>query len=120
MSKVPPGTHLVTYSKFGGAITDSLGNAIELGQVPSTAYNKVWVPGSLYPNYTLYPPTIYYGEPLHIVGNPVTVDFPTPLADILRPNMGVVHWAACTYCVGSRWTEQAWGTSGALFPDQPR
>lgn len=48
-------------------------------------------PGSMIPNYTLKTPddlTIYSGS--------ITVDSATPLSELLQPNMGVCHWAACT------------------------
>jgi len=34
---------------------------------------------------------------LAIKGNPVTVETPTPLSELLKPGMGDCHWAACTF-----------------------
>jgi hypothetical protein len=41
-------------------------------------------------DYTLHPP-----DGLNVVGSPITVTGPTQLSDLLQPNMGACHWAAC-------------------------
>jgi hypothetical protein len=56
--------------------------------------------GDQVPDYYLFPP----GAPLaklNIKGSPVTVTGPTRLSDVLRPNMGSTHWAACREVVPS-------------------
>ncbi|MBI5840803.1 MAG: RHS repeat-associated core domain-containing protein [Chloroflexi bacterium] len=85
---VPNGTTLHTYAPLGKPITDKLGNAIETGVVNSGEY--IFGPSKQVPNLTLYPPT-----GLKIMGDPTTVNSPTLLSDLLVPDMGDVHWAAC-------------------------
>jgi hypothetical protein len=86
---VPPGTSVAMYSEHGVPISDALGNRIETGNPPPL---EVFGPGEQLPDYTLYPPT-----GLNIEGRPrnLTVSGPTRLSDLLQPNMGRVHWAAC-------------------------
>jgi RHS repeat-associated protein len=86
---VPEGTSVAMYSEHGVPISDRLGNMIETGN-PTPL--EVYGPGELLPDYTSYPPSN-----LNIMGTPrnVTVTSPTQLSDLLRPNMGRVHWAAC-------------------------
>ncbi len=85
---IPKGTTLHTYAPLGQTITDKLGNSIETGIVNSGKY--IFGPGAKVPNLTLYPPT-----GLTILNNPTTVNSPTLLSNLLAPNMGDVHWAAC-------------------------
>ncbi len=103
-------TRVVTYSKIGGEITDKLGNLIESGAIDSPAYNdtyrKVWEAGSRMPNYVLKPP---YNPLLNIVGNPITVNAPTKLSELITAGMGTVHWAACTACDGTPWSGLIYG-----------
>jgi hypothetical protein len=47
------------------------------------------------PDYHLFPPGGGGLPKLNIKGSPVTVAGPASLSDLLRPNMGSVHWAAC-------------------------
>ncbi|WP_181764630.1 putative T7SS-secreted protein [Streptomyces albidus (ex Kaewkla and Franco 2022)] len=86
---VPEGTSVSMYSRHGEPISDALGNKIET-QNPSRL--EVYGPGEQLPNYSLFPP-----DGLKILGVPrnVTVTGETALSDLLRPNMGPVHWAAC-------------------------
>jgi hypothetical protein len=85
---VPQGTYVNLYSPHGTTISDSLGNAIEFhGTAVPT---EVVGPGRVMPDYILSPPT-----GLNIMGHPITVTQPTRLSDLLRPNMGDTHWAAC-------------------------
>jgi hypothetical protein len=93
---VPEGTQVTTYSKPGGSISDTLGNAIETGKDMSGLPSKTFLPGETMPNYTLYPP-----DKLNILGSPITVDSPTKLSDLLKPNMGSCQWAACTHFPGT-------------------
>ena len=94
ITTVPEGTSVTVYSKFGTTISDSLGNAIETNTVPKGTFFKTYSSGSRMPNFTLYPP-----EGLVIKGNPITVSQPTRLDNLLKPNMGNCHWAACSSIV---------------------
>lgn len=93
---LPQGTSLTFWTEHGNTIPDALGNAIETGgnitveQFPEAAGARSYLPGSVVPNYTLYPPT-----GLNIMGNPITVTSPTSLSSLLQPGMGNVNWAAC-------------------------
>ncbi|MFJ4910999.1 putative T7SS-secreted protein [Streptomyces sp. NPDC088726] len=86
---VPEGTSLHMYSRHGEPISDALGNHIETG---SPTPVEVYRPGEKLPDYTLFEP-----DGLRIKGVPrnVTVSSPVNLSELLRPNMGSVHWAAC-------------------------
>ncbi|MBA2808658.1 RHS repeat protein [Streptomyces sp. KM273126] len=86
---VPEGTSIHMYGKHGETISDALGNKIETG---SPTPVEVYGPGEKLPDYSLFPP-----DDLKILGTPrnVTVTDETYLSDLLRPNMGSVHWAAC-------------------------
>jgi RHS repeat-associated protein len=88
--RVPPGTTLTVYTKKGEAMGDRLGQAIELNVDLGAVYKKVYKPGQLVPNLTLYP-----AGRLSLMGKPVTVQQPTLLKDLLKPDMGSCHWAAC-------------------------
>ncbi|MHC9292580.1 putative adhesin [Mycobacterium sp. LTG2003] len=89
-TRVPPGTTFTVYAEHGSPITGSLGNLIETGGDTSRVYSRTYYPGEEIPNYTLEPP-----DGLDIKGSPHTVDRPTLLSDLLRPNMGNVDFAAC-------------------------
>ncbi|MGH3998645.1 MAG: putative adhesin [Pseudonocardiaceae bacterium] len=86
---VPEGTTLHVYSRFGETIGDSRGRAIETGGTVTPV--QTFGPGSTIPNYTLRAP-----NRLRIHQGSTTVEDPTNLSDLLQPNMGVCHWAACT------------------------
>jgi RHS repeat-associated protein len=85
---VPPGTTLHMYSPHGSTISDTLGNRIEFHGTATP--HETFGPGMQVPDYVLSPP-----HGLTIMGTPVTVTQPTRLSDLLRPNMGNTHWAAC-------------------------
>ncbi|TDC10167.1 type IV secretion protein Rhs, partial [Streptomyces sp. 8K308] len=101
---VPEGTSIAFYSRHGQAIANTVGGAVEIGRplpIVDTATGnvvrvenpvpvQVFGPGDRVPNYTLYPP-----EELRVRGDPITVGSPTRLGDLLQPNLGQVHWAAC-------------------------
>ena len=99
VTTVPQGTSLTVWTEHGNPISDALGNAIETGsnvtldQFPEAAGARSYLPGSVVPNYTLYPPT--WGNPISIMGNPTTVAAPANLSTLLQPGMGNVSWAAC-------------------------
>ena len=95
MVTVPQGTTLNMYSKHGDTISDSLGNKIETGN-PTPMFT--FKPGDQVPDYTLFPQGAPL-SPLNIKGSPVTATGPTRLSDLLKPNMGDTHWAACRQVV---------------------
>ena len=86
---VPEGTTFHMYSNHGETISDALGNRIETGNPPAL---EIYEPGEKLPNYSLFP-----GDGLNILGAPrnLTVSGETRLSELLQPNMGSVHWAAC-------------------------
>jgi RHS repeat-associated protein len=95
MTTVPEGTTLNMYSPHNTTISDALGNKIETGN-PAAMYT--FKPGDQVPDYLLFPPGAPL-SPLNIKGSPVTVTGPTRLSDLLKPNMGNTHWAACRQVV---------------------
>ncbi|TDC09208.1 RHS repeat protein, partial [Streptomyces sp. 8K308] len=89
---VPEGTTLAMYCRHGETITDDFANDIEL---ESPWPVELYGPGSEVPNYWLRPP-----DGLTVLGQARTVDVATRLSDLLEPNMGRVHWAACREIYG--------------------
>jgi YD repeat-containing protein len=101
---VPEGTY-VTLPPMEQGILDDIGGLIELGEwdeiarlagtnetIADNIYGmQTYLPGSEIPNLTLKPPI-----GLKTYNYSVTVDSPTNLSDLLKPNMGCVQWAACT------------------------
>jgi hypothetical protein len=85
----PRGHHSKVYSPYGAKLPDADGFAIEQGRGPAAV--DTFRPGSVMPNHTLKAP-----DNLRIMGASATVDGPTRLQDLLKPNVGVCHWAACT------------------------
>jgi RHS repeat-associated protein len=86
---IPKGTCLVFYCKHDDGISDFLGNQIETGN--PKAYES-FGPGSKVPDYILGWP-----KGLNIKGAPITVTDgkAVRLSDVLQPNRGICHWAAC-------------------------
>ncbi|WP_447003144.1 putative adhesin [Saccharothrix isguenensis] len=86
---VPEGTSIAMYVHEGERIKDSAGLAVELGTggVPV----EVFGPGMRVPNYTLGPSR---GD-LVLASGSYTVGRSTPLSELLIPDMGMTHWAAC-------------------------
>jgi hypothetical protein len=87
---VPEGTTLTVYVMTGETMDDHFGQAIELNVDLTKVFKYTFRPGMTVPNLTLTPP-----NGLKLMGNPKTVDSPTLLKDLLKPNMGDTHWAAC-------------------------
>ncbi len=97
---IPEGTSLTMYIRHGKPIRDSLGYAIETNDTETMKifeelgpdyYEKFTYPaGSSIPDYSLIP-----GPGLHIAPTSRTVDRSTRLSELLEPNMGDWHWAAC-------------------------
>lgn len=84
---VPQGTSVKVYSAHGGALSQTDGLTIKLGGGPVAV--TTYGPGSMIPNYTLKAPT-----GLTVAQGSRTVEDATSLGTLLRPNMGVCHWAA--------------------------
>ena len=96
---VPEGTSVTVWTEHGNGIYDHLGNSIELKKPITYEVHgndlvgaKTYLPGSVMPDYTLYPP---FNPDLKIMGNPTTVTKPTRLSKLVEPGMGNVNWAAC-------------------------
>ena len=106
--RVPPGTEVVVYVRHGEELFDTIGNYIETGGKTGLPpyYAKVYKSGQFIQNYDLSPP-----HNLRIMGSPKTVPSITSLADLLKPNMGTVHWAACRSIVprGFEYPSWVWG-----------
>lgn len=102
---VPEGSALSIWSKPDTLLPDRLGRLIETGD-----HNKLaelfsrdpvvqdrltgaatHLPGARTPNYTLKSP-----KDLKIHKNSITVEDPTLLSDLVKPNSGHFDWAACT------------------------
>jgi hypothetical protein len=84
---------------------DSLGHAVETGRPPSL---EIYGPGEKVPDYTLFPPD----SRIKIMGEPrnQTVTSPQRLSELLQPNQGTVHWAACRSAVKPKNWALAMGT----------
>jgi hypothetical protein len=77
-------------------LADEVGGLLDVGILPEAEQilgAETYLSGSMVPNYTLFPP--WMGEPITIMGNPLTVSAPTTLSGLLNSNMGNVWWAAC-------------------------
>jgi hypothetical protein len=106
---VPTGTSITFYAEHGAKISDELGNMIEEHKDVSGFYKKTFKAGDRIPNYMLLPP-----KDLDVKGDPITVDKPTRLSNLLIPNMGTVSWAACTYDPTSENSKKEFHVSGIL------
>ncbi|SCL69514.1 DNRLRE domain-containing protein [Micromonospora peucetia] len=87
---VPEGTKVAVYAPYSKTLDDAQGFAVESGS-PWMKPVRTYKSGESMPNFTLLPPS-----GLRIRANSVTVQGPTLLGDLLRPNMGTCHWAACS------------------------
>ncbi len=106
---VPEGTSLTIPVGHNRGLNDTAGQLIESGDVTggmqlqnrlnnATDGSRTYLPGSEVPNYVLTEPdNPFFVNPVHPLQNSITVTKPTPLSDLLQPNMGCVNWAACTY-----------------------
>ncbi|MFI5837254.1 LamG-like jellyroll fold domain-containing protein [Micromonospora sp. NPDC051300] len=86
---VPDGTEVAVYARYGSQLSDSQGFAVESG-TSSIDPLRVYRSGESMPNFTLKPPS-----GLRIRANSETVTKPTLLSDLVGPDMGTCHWAAC-------------------------
>ncbi|MFK4224076.1 putative T7SS-secreted protein [Streptomyces sp. NPDC019890] len=91
---VPPGTNLSFYVSHGERIPGLNGVAVEGGSYPGAAV-ETFGPGDRIPNYTLAPPEAKGAGGFTVYENSRTVAQRTMLSDLLKPDMGNVHWAAC-------------------------
>ncbi|WP_442806721.1 WXG100 family type VII secretion target [Streptomyces sp. NBC_01750] len=91
---VPPGTNLSFYVAHGERIPGLNGVAVEGGSYPGAAV-ETFGPGDRIPNYTLAPPEPKGPGGFTVYENSKTVAQRTMLSDLLKSDMGNVHWAAC-------------------------
>jgi RHS repeat-associated protein len=116
---VPEGTTITIWTGEGSGIKDRMGQLIESGDFDAIFATPEFVermyqgkvvsfrkgnvdflvggavshlPGAEAPNITLLAPS---SPGLTILENSTTVEDPTPLSNLLEPNMGHMHWAAC-------------------------
>lgn len=87
--RVPLGSTVTVYAKHHGEITNDLGNLIESDR-PFDGYQHVFTPGESMRNYQLLP-----GVGLSLKYNPVTVEVPTMLDNLVKEHPGDIHFAAC-------------------------
>lgn len=87
---VPEGTRVCFYCDHRYWVWNTDANRIAVGDRSMKAV-QIAGPGTRVPDYTLLPSKEL---PMH---NPfaTTVERPTRLSELLRPNMGDCHWAAC-------------------------
>ncbi|WP_332759153.1 putative T7SS-secreted protein [Streptomyces sp. MT206] len=91
---VPPGTTISFYVEHGERIPGLNGVAVEGGSYPGGAV-ETFHPGDRIPDYTLAPPEATGAGGFTVYENSTTVSHRTPLSELLKENMGDVHWAAC-------------------------
>ncbi|MGW3569139.1 putative T7SS-secreted protein [Streptomyces sp. NPDC000941] len=91
MTEVPQGTSVAVYSKVGQPLTVWDANHIIAGH-PSVPVVRTYQPGEMMPDFTLAPKDdlALRGNYIGTEKNWVTLSF------MLDPNMGRVHWAACS------------------------
>ncbi|MFF1331181.1 putative adhesin [Streptomyces sp. NPDC058298] len=92
--KVPEGTSVSFYVDHGDQLGGLHGVAVEAGVYPGKAFDIAHANQEI-PNYTLAAPAGSGGMSFSVMENSVTVAERTKLADLLKPGMGEVHWAAC-------------------------
>ncbi len=100
---VPEGTSVTVPIGPGKFLDDEAGQLIESGDVLSgmkvqeeyfpgtTTGAQTYLPGAEIPDYVVHP-----GDDLGLLPGSITVDTPTPLSDLLKPNMGCMNLATCT------------------------
>ena len=86
---IPEGVSLTFYAMPGQQISNELGNLIEAHQ-HEEVFHLTYTAGQIVPNYTLAPP-----KGLLLFGQPVTVDKPTLLSELVEKGGGRYHFAAC-------------------------
>jgi RHS repeat-associated protein len=99
---VPDGTTITAYTPHGFAISEELGQAIQLRQLRPEQFKVTYHPGDRIPNYLVLPPkglTIHHKSGI----NTVTVSEPTSLSTLIKPGMGAVNLAMCLEDVTPMW-----------------
>ncbi|MGC4814283.1 putative adhesin [Micromonospora sp. DT228] len=91
MVVVPEGTSVAFYGEHGFTITRQQGMRISGPGGPRMTPVEVAGPGSIIPNYTLAP----LGPGYTFRNGSDVVEERTLLSDLLKPDMGTCHWAAC-------------------------
>ncbi|KJS53022.1 hypothetical protein VM98_27745, partial [Streptomyces rubellomurinus subsp. indigoferus] len=89
-TRIPKGSSLATYGKKWHTISDFTGFSVEIGDTALLPVN-VYGPGKWVRNLRLFPPD----ENINVRQGSHTVTKPTPLSDLMEPDMGPCHWAAC-------------------------
>ena len=110
---VPEGTTLTVYAVDGAMISDRLSGAIERREEINPPYKKKFNPGDVIPEYVLYP------NCGNLVLDPSTrqVTNATPISELLEPNMGDCHWAACSHVRGHDYENVLYDTGGIYYLD---
>ncbi|MEU5277133.1 RHS repeat-associated core domain-containing protein [Streptomyces asoensis] len=88
---IPEGTSLAFYGQHGFTITRQKGITISGPGGPRLSPVEVAGQGDVVPNYTLSP----LGPGFTFRSGSTVVEAPALLSDLLEPNMGQCHWAAC-------------------------
>ena len=88
--RVPEGTEVRVYVRYGSVLDDMDGYYIESGRDYPPAV-RTYTAGEYMPNFTLFPP-----RGLWIREGSTTVDGPTLLSNLVTANSGTVHWAGCS------------------------
>ncbi|MCC2278574.1 hypothetical protein LKL35_24565 [Streptomyces sp. ET3-23] len=91
---VPPGTTISFYVPHGDLLPGLNGITVEAGIYPG-GYVETFHPGDVIPDYTLDAPAAGMGGGFSVMEKSTTVSQRTLLSQILKPDMGNVHWAAC-------------------------
>ncbi|GAA3395454.1 WXG100 family type VII secretion target [Streptomyces roseoviridis] len=91
---VPEGTTISFYIPHAERLPGLNGVAVEGGSYPGGAV-ETFGPGDRIPDYTLAPPEPKGGGGFTVYENSTTVAKRTNLSELLKENMGNVHWAAC-------------------------
>jgi RHS repeat-associated protein len=100
---VPNDTTITAYAPHGFAITEELGQAIQLGQLRPEQFKVTYHPGDRIPNYLVLPPTKGMRISHRSGINTVTVSEPTSLSSLIKPGMGAVNLAICLEDVYPPW-----------------
>ncbi|MFF4738696.1 putative adhesin [Streptomyces sp. NPDC001262] len=91
---VPPGTTISFYVPHGDLLPGLNGITVEAGVYPG-GYVETFRPGDVIPDYTLDAPAAGMGGGFSVMEKSTTVSQRALLSQILKPEMGNVHWAAC-------------------------
>ncbi|MCG8611059.1 MAG: hypothetical protein MI864_11035 [Pseudomonadales bacterium] len=96
---VPKGGEVNIFTPVGGKIRDSLGHKIDNKELPKDIPFKTFKEGDEIPNIVLAPgdgSLSHLGlDKLNFGKYATTVDKPTPLSELLTPNMGACNLSSC-------------------------